>query len=610
MNKPAFFPQENFDHNTCWNAEQSKMIQALSCIGVMTHHVTQQLSDYGNSYIGPITVFSSMGILFTALFFFYSGFGLLTSVSRKSDYLDHFLSHRLPVILVPFWMSNLIGILIRLYVKQIPTSPKDILICLLGYRLLNGNGWYFVEIIFLYLLFYFLFKTIKNKDLALLLLCLGTLCVIYIGFRNGHDAGNMGSHWFMGEWWYNSTVAFIMGALFARFKEPVVSFFSKHFYRKLLITAVGFVLTFALEEKIRLWYGYYQETIVIDGVNSKLVTLLAQSLVCLVWVLLVLLLNMRFPLRLQVWKKIGIISPEVFLLHGYILNDFRIRFPIRSMLYLYVILCGLLFGALLHTIDAPLIRLFQRICRKEKKQTGQVLRKDRIRTNRKKLVIATGIIIVAVLLYLLISSLLHDSAAYKKELQQLSCASVGDTVSFGEYNTLALRPGKEQVEWLVLKKENRRLMLLTKQGIAGGTYYQTHTEIDWKDSDLCQLLNNRLYSELFSKEEQNLILPNPETGDLLSLLSAEEALTLFPDDTSRQLDITEIAKKNGTNVNQVSKADGWDLKGYRSSWWWLRGTEKSITAPIVSVDGEVQLDKKYVNKPSGALRPVVWVEIP
>jgi len=141
-------------------------------------------------------------------------------------------------------------------------------------------------------------------------------------------------------------------------------------------------------------------------------------------------------------------------------------------------------------------------------------------------------------------------------------------------------------------------------------YHQKHTEVNWKESDLCALLNDTLYDELFSRQEQEIIVVHPVSGDRLSLLSVTEVEALFQDDKSRQLSITDVAKSKGTNINSASKANRWDMKGYRSSWWWLRSDEqKSKFAPIVTEDGNVLTDEKYVNKPNGAIRPVVWVQV-
>ncbi|MBQ1311835.1 MAG: hypothetical protein IIY55_08290, partial [Blautia sp.] len=65
------------------------------------------------------------------------------------------------------------------------------------------------------------------------------------------------------------------------------------------------------------------------------------------------------------------------------------------------------------------------------------------------------------------------------------------------------------------------------------------------------------------------------------------------------------------NINVLSKDHNWDMKGYRSSWWWLRGETgiAKITAPIVTEDGAILTDKKAVNKPNGAVRPLIRVSV-
>ena len=103
----------------------------------------------------------------------------------------------------------------------------------------------------------------------------------------------------------------------------------------------------------------------------------------------------------------------------------------------------------------------------------------------------------------------------------------------------------------------------------------------------------------------------PVDGDLISLLTAEEASRIWKTDGERELAITAAAENEGTNINRLSKDNNWDMKGYRSSWWWLKGTGDvpEVTAPIVTVDGEISESEKAVNKPNGAIRPVIWVEM-
>ena len=67
--------------------------------------------------------------------------------------------------------------------------------------------------------------------------------------------------------------------------------------------------------------------------------------------------------------------------------------------------------------------------------------------------------------------------------------------------------------------------------------------------------------------------------------------------------------QKGTNINSLSKANEWYRKEYRSSWWWLRGENGDIYAPIVTENGDIQLEKKEVNRPNGAVRPVIWIRL-
>ena len=172
-----------------------------------------------------------------------------------------------------------------------------------------------------------------------------------------------------------------------------------------------------------------------------------------------------------------------------------------------------------------------------------------------------------------------------------------------------VKPGKERISWLILEQKGNQYLLVAKKGLAGSVYHQKHAKIRWEQSNLQNYLNETVYKEMFSSSEQKYIISNPETEEMISLLSVKQAQTLFKNEESRQLALTEAAISEGTNVNYRSKVNDWDMKGYRSSWWWLRGDKAEVTAPIVSVDGTILLDEKSVNKPNGAVRPVVWVSV-
>lgn len=200
------------------------------------------------------------------------------------------------------------------------------------------------------------------------------------------------------------------------------------------------------------------------------------------------------------------------------------------------------------------------------------------------------------------------SLEYNKELKTIASSLQGDIVKFGRYDT-DISLGKEQLEWIVVSVENNRYTLVTKHGIAGATYNQSHKEITWSDCDLRKRLNSKEFTDIFSDKEKSILLEN-EDGDIISLLTAEEADAFFESDLTRQLTSTNKAKARNVNVNDRSKVNYWDYEDNKVSWWWLKGDETpSVTAPIVNYEGEIVKDEKYVNKPNGAIRPVIVVEI-
>ena len=95
--------------------QQTKNIQGITCIFVILHHLVQQVSGYGVINKGPITILNDTGIFFTAIFFFVSGYGLMISLETKPDYLDKFLLKRLPTVLIPFWIVNIIGVILNIF---------------------------------------------------------------------------------------------------------------------------------------------------------------------------------------------------------------------------------------------------------------------------------------------------------------------------------------------------------------------------------------------------------------------------------------------------------------------------------------------------------------
>ena len=593
--------------------KQAKLIQASACLGILLHHLTQSVTNYAFLPQMPITILNFCGFLFTAIFFFFSGYGLLTSLQNKPGYLSTFLQRRLVAVLVPFWIINALGVVLLAAGYGISYTWKDALSDIFGLTLVNSNGWFIIEIVVLYIVFFVLFSLFRNRDLALVLLCIFTVLLIVFASLRGHDVNGVKSSWFKGEWWYNSTIAFPFGLLFARFRERLIAFFNRRYPVKLLIVASLFVVLFILSVITVSRYGYYH-TMTIHAKRDETITLISQSAAATFFVLLVVLLNMKITLGNRVLSYIGGIAMELFLVHGYFVNQVFGEVRMNAMLrFACVIASSIACAAVL----SPLIRLLV------KKITGVLTKKRIVRDTlegrraeekrektRKMIRTGAGIAVLGVCVFALISTFVwffRIRYEYGEEMETIRTAEVGDRVCFGYFDTDLIKPGRERLSWIVAKKDGDRVCLLCEQGISGSAYHKKHEEVTWEDADIRSLINSGEFAEIFSNYEMEVVCK--KDGDVLTLLTPEEAAQMLPTDTEREASITDVAMVRGTNANTFSKDGHWDMKGYRSSWWWLKGEEKSVYAPYVTSDGEIILEEKEVNRPNGAIRPVVWVDL-
>ena len=625
--------------------EQTKMIQAGACVGIIIHHMTQQITFYGSGSHGPITIFAFMGILFTSIFFFFSGYGLITSVYTREDYLRKFLYTRLPTVLIPFWVINALGVLLNTQVYGIHWDTAEIWERILGITLVNGNGWFIIEIAILYLIFYILFRLIRNRDIALALLCVATVALIVYSFRQGHNVPGAKALWFRGEWWYNSTPVFIFGLLFARFREKITGFFRKHYVVMTVLFTVLMMVTFFISIYFVLCWGYYRE----DSLArySSTVTLISQITACLTFTVFVLLIHMKVAIGNRALKYMSTLSRELFLIHGYFVSRIFTYVRINNILrYAVVLACSIACSAVVSPcvrwLVRQTVRLLSRIAEhlsagmsrirgiaadaaasfeaatgipvhlpsRNSRLAGEEGTKTKQgRRLSGKSVVAGAVVCLAVLACIMLFRNLAAGREYRNEYQTLQTAEVGDEVLWGHFEMDTSKMGKEHVPWIVVDKDDESVLLLSRYGIAGNSYHRKHEEVTWEDSDLRKVLNSEEYTGIFSRQEKEQMLETD--GDLVTLLTAEQALEYFPTDEDRTMSITEAAKKQGVNVDRLSHEVVWFDQNYSYSWWWLRGAsgEKAITAPIIDLEGRLCPALRPVNKPSGAIRPAIRVRI-
>jgi len=335
----------------------SKAIQGFSAVAIILHHLSQDLMKDA----GPFEFLSGCGVLFVGIFFFFSGFGLYTSLKTKKDYLKGFLRKRLITILIPFY-SCIAVFTIASCICGAKYKALDLLKVLSGWSLINNHMWYIVEIAILYLVFFLIYKLIRNRTAATVVMSVFVLAMMGGSLLLCHGKDMSCAYWFMGEWWYNASLLFIVGILVSKHQDGLRKIARKAYVVLLplfgILTAVFGWITKRFLEK----YSYWSE---IPGKDprylDKLRCLSVQVPFILCFVIFVLLVMMKVRFGNPVLKFLGAISLELYLIHNLFLKGLRdgtiFRVSSPSMYILLTILMAIGAATIISGVDKCLIGL-------------------------------------------------------------------------------------------------------------------------------------------------------------------------------------------------------------------------------------------------------------
>lgn len=179
--------------------------RGLFALVIVTDHLSQEMAQPG-----AIIAFSYTGYIIVSLFFAISGYGLAYSVKNKPSYLDGFVVNRIPRLLMPLWLTNLVYILVELLVYKRAMSPGLFVGYLLGYPQINTNAWYVIALFVLYIIFFVALKLTGELKKAIPLIALltaawGIFCLTVV----------------KKYWWMNACFAFSAGIILYEYEDKL-----------------------------------------------------------------------------------------------------------------------------------------------------------------------------------------------------------------------------------------------------------------------------------------------------------------------------------------------------------------------------------------------------
>ena len=249
--------------------------------------------------------------------------------------------------------------------------------------------------------------------------------------------------------------------------------------------------------------------------------------------------------------------------------------------------------------------------------------KNKNRRDKKNIIIVSLSVIVILGFVIILNNVIIPNnkinAAREKYVEDIGALRVGDVYQFGTYeqdNNVA--NGKEDIDWLVLEKQNNKVLLISKHALEYKQYHTDRNMIDWETSALRDWLNNEFINSAFSEDEK-LVIPivkinkhienehensasKSEIQDKIFLLSSLEVKKYFDSGTSLECNPTEYAFANATNTKI----------GNENCWWWLRTSlekESLYFGHAHNDDGKIKILYTISDFDGCAVRPALWIDL-
>ena len=281
------------------SVETSTNLRGIAAIGIILHHISERTT--GGMLFGYMAM---TGYLFVAFFFFMSGYGLLVQYQKKKEkYLDGFIRNRLMYIVIIYLLDVVLYTVVKTLMGERYT-PLQILKSIIVTGIAN-NSWYMVVLILFYFFFFLVFKCRIIKTIPQKIACIIAFETIFLIICLIRDVNGT---------WYLSNYGFVMGMIWAYYKDRIDILLKTKYFRCFVFVTLMLVFL-------------YLTPVITDrliGTNAAFwIRTLFRLFSPLSLVAFVLVLEFKFKPSLFIWKWLGGISLEIYLIHGLVYTFFR-----------------------------------------------------------------------------------------------------------------------------------------------------------------------------------------------------------------------------------------------------------------------------------------------
>ena len=290
--------------------DRTDCLRGIFALFVVMHHLYQNTGLFSENTVLSM-IFSLMGYLSVSVFFFLSGYGLMSGYERKGrEYAKRMFVHRI----IPFYIVSVFFSYLDM-AGTLSFSWKRFLLTPIAFGNF-GYLWYLEVQLFVYILFAVVYSWKITDELKNMIFFFGLLFMV-IGF----------SILGLGGWWYNSIVCVFLGMIWKKEQTEIDGF---------IVNKVGYGLV--LPASFILFCGLILSRFFYTGGISILV----EYMDAIFFVLLVIMLIIIIPFENKLTRFLGSISLEIYALQRIFIWAFHTSFLNISNPWLY---CVVVYGA-------------------------------------------------------------------------------------------------------------------------------------------------------------------------------------------------------------------------------------------------------------------------
>ena len=259
--------------------------KGIAALLILFHHMSQHIN------VPPFAIIMRyIGFIMVAVFFFISGYGLIIGFTDRKGYLQGFLKRRILPLMIPYWIINIICIVVSVSSGTIYTGV-DYVLSVFGFDTIS-SCWFVASIIIMYLMFWLSFKCFKRKAKLVLACQVFTYCIIctIAGLHSSYTA---------------SIGAFILGIYWNQIEGRILNIFRRHYFTSLAISMMVFA---------GLFFGrLFLST---KGIEQIELHIILRNLCSISFVLVLISLTQKVYFTGRVLDFLGDISYELYLVQA------------------------------------------------------------------------------------------------------------------------------------------------------------------------------------------------------------------------------------------------------------------------------------------------------